>query len=131
MNFRDSLPSRKKAHAPAAINPGANGNEPSGPDGKKNGQANQVITHACGHKTGVHHLEGSLCLACFLAKKRGRANGGGRLPDGATVHVRYDAGQQLWSGTLKVGDLEFVGSKSGLFALLRGFDAMYRQQAQD
>ena len=51
----------------------------------------------------------------------------GRLPDGATFHLRYDVLTQTWSGSLKIGDVIFVGEKSGVFKLLRKLDAEFRK----
>jgi hypothetical protein len=53
------------------------------------------------------------------------------LPDGSRFEVRYDAGQERWSGTLTVpaagGEpATFTGSGSNLYKLLARLDERYR-----
>jgi hypothetical protein len=51
----------------------------------------------------------------------------GRLPDGATFNVTWDAAAGRWSGTLTVpGVGAFTDSRPGLFKLNRALDDQYR-----
>ena len=55
----------------------------------------------------------------------------GRLPDGSTVQMSYDASKQLWMGTLTIlshPDKPIFGDiRSGQFRLLHCLDLQYRK----
>jgi ssDNA-binding Zn-finger/Zn-ribbon topoisomerase 1 len=53
----------------------------------------------------------------------------GRLPDGAEFHVRYDAMEEQWSGTLKVSGQMFACKWHALFGMLAKLDGFYRTWA--
>ncbi len=50
----------------------------------------------------------------------------GRLPDGATFLMGYDAGKKEWLGTLTVEGVQFTLRAGGVFRLLEQLDKMYR-----
>jgi hypothetical protein len=99
-----------------------------------------IITYTCGHKIQVRHLRDGACQACIGAarkkKRRERAERviaaqqqgqRGRLPDGSTFEVCYDASKTAWHGILTVpGVGVFDGEASGVRKLLDTLDDMYR-----
>jgi len=117
-------------------------------------QAGETITYQCGHKIGVHYLEGQACPSCRdkarkdrnLRRKEKREaettpgepkkklDDQGRLPDGSLfANVVYDAHAVMWSGELQVPDAilpgqyhYFNGQASGVEHLLRQLAGQYR-----
>jgi hypothetical protein len=59
-------------------------------------------------------------------EKRGNHYLKGRLPDGASFAVAYDATAERWQGTLTIGTTVFQGETSGVFRLLEQLDKEYR-----
>ena len=113
------------------------------------------IKFACGHERSldkVAHLPCQTCLDAARAearrtqherrlqkvarrreKKEDETRASGRLPDGSSFAVSYDAAAERWSGTLTIppGDSAavrvFTASASGVFNLLRALDGTYRE----
>lgn len=57
-----------------------------------------------------------------------KARASGRLPNGATFHVSFDAAKGEWSGTLTVPDKgEVKSAATGVFRLLEMLDEQYRK----
>lgn len=54
----------------------------------------------------------------------------GRLPDGAKFEATYNAREQLWTGSLKIGDWHYQSSMSGIFKFFASLDALYRESLQ-
>lgn len=73
----------------------------------------------------------------FLKQRKARAPEAkhGRLPDGSTFHVIYDAAKEEWVGGLtfhaaQVGGMVVLSDRaSAVFKLLRKLDAQYREWA--
>jgi hypothetical protein len=127
-SMKEFMASRKAEKAPA------NGN---GKPVKVEAPPKMVVTHSCGHKTGVHYLQGSLCRGCQNRQHRERRRSqptarqrrtptAGRLPDNSSFALLYDAAAQAWTGTLTVGGTVFEASASGVGTLCGALDTAYR-----
>jgi len=126
---RQQAPPKRPAPAPK---PGAPPQAEGGP--KPEAPWGAVVTHVCGHKTGVANVASRVCGQCMVAarkarrvRKAQRADLVPRLPNGALVMAHYDALTTSWSGTLEVEGQVFEGRASGLFPLLRALDQQYRE----
>jgi hypothetical protein len=91
-----------------------------------------IVTHSCGHKTGIIYLQGSLCAGCQNARRRARTRSWrqdpmkSRLPDGATFSATYDAEAERWVGTLAIDGQVYEAEAGGVFQLMKDLDALYR-----
>ena len=131
---------RKKGVAvPPAAPPPVDDVAPAPEKPKK--EAADVIVYACGHRIGRRHIEGQNCVGCNVkARQENRkrreekrasevpiARDSGRLPDGATFHVVYDATAEKWTGRLSVPEAgTFDSSAGGVFKLLQKLDGQFR-----
>jgi hypothetical protein len=97
-----------------------------------------TVRHCCGHTQPVAGITTRPCPRCLKEGRRKRAkkiaSDAGRLPDGATFRVSYDAPTKTWSGTLEVKvpgapSRSFQGSARAVFRLLADLDQQYRQEA--
>jgi hypothetical protein len=95
-----------------------------------------LVTYTCGHKIGLAHLAGRACPECVnkarRQKNRERALARrpqlhGRLPDGSSFLLTYDAAAECWGGTLEVSGVgSFSGRAVAVFGLLKLLDEKYR-----
>jgi hypothetical protein len=94
------------------------------------------VTYSCGCKVGARQFRTHPCPGCARKLQEARAErkeprgGGGRLPDGSSFNVVYDAAKVSWSGSLTVpladGPRRFEAQASGVMKLLRELDRLYR-----
>ncbi len=95
------------------------------------------VTCSCGCAISVATLAKEPCVRCHdkegrerLGQQREKARLQERLPDGSVFHEVYDAEAVLWTGTLlvptPVGTVVFEAQMSGVFALKRKLDEMWR-----
>lgn len=143
-----TLPATATPKATAAAPTAANVLPASAPPGP----TADTIKFSCGHTRAVVKVANRPCPQCVddrlaanrlryknsAAARRDRTPTHGRLPDGATFDVRYDAAAEAWTGTLTIpaavatelagelADKIFTGSASGVFRLLQDLDGRYR-----
>lgn len=117
------------AKPPETAPPTTNGTPPT----KKEEKPEKVrIEYACGHRTSITRADN--CPSCQnkdrQEKNRRKRTDKGRLPDGATFHVVYDAETQTWAGTLTVGVETFEAKTSAVFHLLGILDTKFREASK-
>lgn len=114
-----------------------------------------TLRHRCGHERPLHDVMNADCPACRdqrrkdkARKKReaderrraaqaaagapvlGKLDTSGRLPDGSSFVVAYDAGRVMWTGFLSVpGRGDFTGEGPGVEGLLRELARRFREGA--